>query len=123
MGATDQELADFFEVSVGMILRWKTDHAAFHDAVKDAREIADARVERSLYHRALGYSHPAVKFFNEKGRIVRADYIEHHAPDTVACIFWLKNRAPMRWRDKPLDGNDKEELDKLMAAIEARLPD
>jgi hypothetical protein len=22
------------------------------------------------------------------------------APDTTACIFWLKNRKPKEWRDK-----------------------
>ncbi len=27
-------------------------------------------------------------------------YEEVHAPDTTACIFWLKNRKPAEWRDK-----------------------
>ena len=26
-------------------------------------------------------------------------YIERYAPDTTACIFWLKNRRPDLWRD------------------------
>lgn len=33
--------------------------------------------------------------------------VRHIAPDTTAAIFWLKNRAPLNWRDKrehQLDG-------------------
>ena len=26
-------------------------------------------------------------------------YQEHVPPDVTACIFWLKNRDPARWRD------------------------
>lgn len=122
LGATDQELAQFFEVSLGTLLKWKASHDPFTEALKSAREVADNRVERSLYARALGYSHPAVKFFNEKGKIVRADYIEHYAPDTAACIFWLKNRMPLVWRDKPLGQTGDEDTDKLLAAIQELLP-
>ena len=30
----------------------------------------------------------------------RAEIVEHYPPDTTACIFWLKNRQPGRWRDR-----------------------
>jgi hypothetical protein len=30
---------------------------------------------------------------------VYAPYVEHVPPDVTACIFWLKNRDPARWRD------------------------
>ena len=33
-------------------------------------------------------------------------------PDTTAQIFWLKNRKPDKWRDKP-DYEDTSALDKL----------
>jgi hypothetical protein len=26
-------------------------------------------------------------------------YVEHVAPDVTACVYWLKNRDPARWRD------------------------
>jgi hypothetical protein len=59
-------------------------------------------VERSLYHRAVGYSYDAVKIFmpGGKGKPVIVPYREHMPPDTVACIFWLKNRRREEWRDK-----------------------
>jgi hypothetical protein len=100
LGATDADLADFFEVSIRTVERWRSEHEEFCRAVKEAKEAADARVERSLYQRALGYSHDAVKIMQNGGDIIEAKYREHYPPDTTAAIFWLKNRRPKDWRDK-----------------------
>ena len=68
-------------------------------AIKAGKEASDARVERSLYQRANGYSHPAVKaFMTRDGKIVEHHYIEHYPPDPTSMIWWLKNRRPDRWR-------------------------
>ncbi|UHC16054.1 hypothetical protein LRS73_26845 [Methylobacterium currus] len=100
LGATDDDLADFFEVSVRTVLRWKVEFPAFCQALKDGKAGADDRVERSLYQRAVGYSHDAEKIMQHQGEVVRAAYREHYPPDTTAAIFWLKNRRPEQWRDK-----------------------
>lgn len=100
LGATDEDLADFFEVSIRTIANWKTQHADFLHAIKEAKEIADDRVERSLYQRAVGYSFDSEKVFNNKGEVVRAKTREHCPPDVTAQIFWLKNRKAADWRDK-----------------------
>jgi len=34
-----------------------------------------------------------------RAKPVYAPYVEHLLPDVTACIFWLKNRDPQRWRD------------------------
>jgi len=100
LGATDRELADFFKVVISTISLWKTEHQAFSDALKLGKEEADRRVEHSLYHRAMGYSHEAVKIFCDKeGNVTQVPYTEHYPPDTTACIFWLKNRKQQLWRD------------------------
>lgn len=100
LGATDEDLADFFEVSVRTIIRWKSEHEDFCQALKVAKCEADDRVERSLYQRAVGYSFDSEKVFNNRGEIVRAKTREHCPPDVTAQIFWLKNRRPEDWRDK-----------------------
>lgn len=100
-GATDVEMADYFEVSVRTLYRWKNDYPEFSQALKTAKVEADARVEASLYQRALGFEQDTVKIFLDKmGEPVYAPYREKVAPDTTACIFWLKNRQPKQWRDK-----------------------
>ena len=100
LGATDIDLADFFKVSDRTIYRWQTQFPEFCQALKAGKEAADERVERSLYHRAVGYSFDAEKLFHYQGQVIRADVREHVAPDTTAAIFWLKNRKSAEWRDR-----------------------
>lgn len=102
LGATDAEIADFFEVDVRTIYRWKNAHGEFCQALKAGKDEADTRVERALYHRAVGYEQEAVKIFMPAGadKPVYAPYVERVQPDTTAAIFWLKNRRPEEWRDK-----------------------
>lgn len=102
IGFTDQELAELLNVTVRTLYNWKSEHEEFLQALKAGKEIADDRIERSLFERAAGYRVEAVKIFMPAGakKPVYAPYIEHHAPDTAAAIFWLKNRKPGEWRDK-----------------------
>lgn len=100
LGATDQEVADFFDVNVATIYRWKISQPAFCEALKAGKEIADERVERSLFAKAIGFEHDTHKIFQYEGAPVVVPFREKVAPDTVACIFWLKNRKPKEWRDR-----------------------
>lgn len=102
LGATDIEVADFFEVDVRTIYRWKHDHPEFCQALNVGKDKADERVVNSLFQKAVGYEQEAVKIFMPAGAEspVYAPYREKIAPDTTAAIFWLKNRKPADWRDK-----------------------
>lgn len=100
LGATDKELADFFEISEATINTWKQRHPEFLEALKSGKMQADAEVADRLYQRALGYSHPEEKIFCDKGTIVRAATIKHYPPDTMACIYWLNNRRRDDWRQR-----------------------
>ncbi|HET7154976.1 MAG TPA: helix-turn-helix domain-containing protein [Hyphomicrobiaceae bacterium] len=102
IGATDQEIADFFEVDVRTIYRWKHDHDEFCQALKAGKDVADDRVERSLYQKAIGYEQDEVKIFMPAGSAapVYAPFRAKIAADTTAAIFWLKNRRSQNWRDK-----------------------
>lgn len=108
LGATDAEIADFFEIDVRTLYRWKNVHGDFCQALKVGKESADERVKRALYHRAIGYEQEAVKIFMPAGadEPVYAPYVERIAPDTTAAIFWLKNRDPENWRDRIAIGGD-----------------
>lgn len=102
LGATDVELADFFEVSDRTIYRWSQAHDEFCQSLKVGKEAADERVVNSLYRKAVGYEQEEVKIFMPAGASepVYAKYTAKHAPDTTAALFWLKNRRPNEWRDK-----------------------
>ncbi len=124
LGATDREAAEFFEVAESTLYLWKHTQPAFSEALKVGKEKADARVEQSLYRRALGYSHDAVKMHANDGVVTITPYVEHYPPDTTAAIFWLKNRRPDEWRDKTeTDVNLKGNLADVIAAARERAAD
>lgn len=128
-GWTDEEMAEFFGVVRSTWCKWKAEDPAFSDALKEWKDEADARVERSLYERAIGYEHPDVHISNYQGSVTLTPIQKKYAPDTTAAIFWLKNRKPDQWRDKTetettlkgdLSALSDEELDdriKHLAAI------
>ena len=102
LGGTDADLADFLEVNEDTIHEWKKVHPEFSESIRRGKIQADAEIAESLYHRAKGYSHPAVKIFmpaNAK-EPVYAPYVERFPPDTSAASLWLRNRQPAKWRDK-----------------------
>ncbi|MFT9364830.1 MAG: helix-turn-helix domain-containing protein [Gluconobacter sp.] len=100
LGATDSDLADFFDVSERTINAWKEEYPEFLQSIKKGKILADATVAERLYKRATGYEHDAVKIFNSEGQPLIVPYTERYAPDTTAAIFWLKNRQRDKWRDK-----------------------
>lgn len=100
LGATDAQMADFFEVSISTFSLWKVEHPEFSESLKVAKEEADKRVEHSLYQRAMGYEHDEVDIRVVAGELKMTPIRKHYPPDTTACIFWLKNRKPKEWRDK-----------------------
>lgn len=100
LGATDKDLAVFFEVNEDTINEWKKKQPKFSESLKDAKTESDAKVVKSLYQRAIGYDCVDTKFATFEGKITdEREYIKHYAPDVTAQIFWLKNRQPEDWRD------------------------
>jgi hypothetical protein len=99
-GATDKALAEVFEVSEATINNWKTQFPVFFESLKAGKEIADSKVVKSLFQRALGYSVPEVHISVHKGEVTKTAIIKHYPPDPTSMIFWLKNRDQANWRDK-----------------------
>ncbi len=123
LGLTDVEIADFFKVSVRTVHRWKGAHPEFCHALKAGKDVADDRVERSLYARAVGYEHDEVDIRVVDHQIVQTVVRKFYPPETTACIFWLKNRRNQEWRaDNPPAGEGADKL-KLQVNIYGGLPD
>lgn len=100
LGLTNNDLAEFFDIGIATWYRWQNTHPEFKEMLDKWKAEADERVVRSLYERATGYSCPEDKIFNNNGEPMVVPTVKHYPPDTVAAIFWLKNRRPDEWRDK-----------------------
>ncbi|MES2782604.1 MAG: hypothetical protein V4657_07405 [Pseudomonadota bacterium] len=124
LGATDTDLADFFEVTERTINRWKINFPEFCQSLKLGKDAADDRVEQSLYRKATGYTFNSEKIFQNSGEIIRANTVEHVPPSDTAAIFWLKNRRGDKWRDKQeIDLNATGALADIIAGRRAKVAD
>jgi len=99
-GRTDKEIAKLTGITETTLNLWKKQDIGFSVSIKEAKELADDLVEASLFQRALGYTHPAVKIMQSEGVVIKEEYVEHYPPDTQAARFWLMNRRPKEWRER-----------------------
>ncbi|MGH6614027.1 helix-turn-helix domain-containing protein, partial [Sphingomonas sp.] len=91
-GLTDRELAAAFGVCRMTIFRWRAAYPEFAEATRLGKEVADDRVERALYERAIGYEEEAVRVYHpvasEAPVIVR--YKREVRPDITAALQWMR---------------------------------
>lgn len=99
-GATDFEAAEALGIDDRTLRLWKVRDPAFAKALTISKDIADGKIEATLYHKARGYTFRSEKIFQHEGAIIRAETLEHVPPSDTAMIFWLKNRQRDRWRDQ-----------------------
>ncbi|SDQ98751.1 hypothetical protein SAMN05428982_2761 [Pseudoxanthomonas sp. CF385] len=102
LGFTDEKMADFFEVEVRTIYRWKAEHAQFCQAVKAGKDDADATVANTLYRSALGGGTvtEVKQETDADGKVIHRKTVKELPANVTAQIFWLKNRQPQQWREK-----------------------
>lgn len=101
-GLTDEQIAGNVGITATTLYEWKNRFPEISEALKKGKEIVDIQVENALLKRALGYEYmeERVEISEKDGRKV-IQMTKTVPPDTTAQIFWLKNRRPDRWRDKP----------------------
>jgi hypothetical protein len=99
LGATDEELADFFGVDERTINDWKLKHEGFFQSLRAGKTEADANVADKLYKVATGYEHEEDVIMQYQGQPVIVPTTKHYAPDTKAASLWLRNRRPDKWTE------------------------
>lgn len=120
-GLTDEDIAHNCDIHVATLYEWKKKHSEIAEALKKGKEVADIIVENALYKRAVGFHAVDQRTEESEDGYKKVTTIREVAPDTTAAIFWLKNRKPNYWRDRPSAGNDEvwEKLDKVLGDIDA----
>lgn len=120
-GLTDAQIASNIGIHISTLCEWKNQFPKFSEAIKKGKAPVDIQVENALLKRALGYEYEETTTEiienpdgSKRKHIKKVTKIV--LPDTLAQIFWLKNRRPERWRDKPTveDTSTFDKLDKLL---------
>jgi hypothetical protein len=114
LGATDKEMAAFFDVSESTLSNWKLAQPEFLEALKRGKIVADMRVTNSLHKRAQFHEYEeeqAIKVkdvvYGENGKkISETERVEVVTvkkvlpPSDMAMIYWLNNRRKEQWRQR-----------------------
>ena len=113
-GLTDAQIAQKMGIAYQTLSIWKSRYHEIYEALKKTKEIVDREVEAALYNSAVG-AHYTVKkpiklkkTMRDGTKMIEEEHIEYVEedvfipPQNVAQFFWLKNRKPKDWRDKPL---------------------
>lgn len=84
-GATEEEVAERIGITQRQLKSWRTKYREFDNAIRNAKDVADALVENALYKKAI-------------------------EGDNTAMTFWLKNRKPEAWRETKSDKASAESI-------------
>ena len=116
-GLIDEQIAKNMGITTTTLYEWKRTFSSISESLKKGKEVVDIEVENALLRRALGYEYE--EDCSTKEGVVRLRKYSH--PDTTAQIFWLKNRKPKNWRDKPVSEEEGNEALKDLAKAIAEL--
>jgi hypothetical protein len=120
IAATEGEIAEALGIDYVTYRRWQAEYPQFAKALERGKAQQNKRVKLALYHRAVGFTHDAVKIFKSSDDTpIIVPYQEYLPPDTNAAQFWLKNRQPDQWRDK-IDIEGKIEIGLADSISQAR---
>ena len=133
-GLTDEMIAKKIGIRRETLYAWMKQFPNISNAIKKGKAPVDFHVENALLKRALGYEYeeavteiydvPSGKV-DQEGNII---YIQKKhvrkvkkiiPPDATAMIFWLKNRKPAVWRDKPEVSESGEVMNKLEEVLDS----
>jgi len=128
-GLTNAEMCKRLGIGKSTFYLWQQRHPEFKEALREAKEVVDAQVEKALLNRALGYEAEEVdevqeaeqtetgETFVPRRRTVRK---KHIPGDVTAMRLWLLNRRHTRWKDKQevnIAGSLHLQFDKEDAAL------
>jgi len=94
-GLTEKQIAE----AVGMCFNTFNKHKKdpkIYEPLKKGKQISDKEVVKSLYKRATGFKYTETHITAKGIKTIEKEM----CPDTLACIFWLKNRIPTEWKDR-----------------------
>jgi hypothetical protein len=120
-GLTDKQIAEKLRISLATFYDYRLQHTEFLGSLKKGKEVIDYEVENALLKRAKGYTYDeTTQEPNDSGVLVVTKIVTKQVvPDTVAQIYWLNNRKPDKWRNKPKDESkaDTSLMEALLAVV------
>lgn len=118
-GLTDELIAQKIGIRPGTLYEWQNRFPQIAEALKKGKAPVDFEVENALLKRALGYEweEKTTEVYDDGKKHIKV-ITRHVPPDVGAIAFWLKNRKPKKWRDRPADDASVDVLRKAVEVLE-----
>ena len=125
-------------ISVSTLCEWKNKFSELSEALKKGREVADYIVENELFESCKTRTVTVKKPIKLKKVMVdgkkrleeeRIEYAEEQVvvpANVTAQIFYLKNRKPDKWKDKPQENTTEaqnNDMQTLADLLQRPVPD
>lgn len=128
-GATESDCRLILHVNCNIWYRWKKQYPDFFEEVNELKYKADEPVVSALRRNATGFKYEEkhyeiIEEVNEAGQIEPVKKLvkvieKYSLPETAACMCWLNNRHPDKWRHRQyIDSKSKVETNQIL-----QLPD
>lgn len=117
-GLGTKQMAKNLGIAESTFWEYSTKHPEFSSRLAKGREVVDTEVENAFLKRITGYDTDEVRReyayepdeYGNLVRVLKKEIVQtKHIPgDPRAAEFWMKNRMPDKYKDRPGD-NDSEE--------------
>lgn len=117
-GIRYMDIAEKMNVRPQQLSKWKSRYPEIRKALESGREIVDYKVENALLKSALGFTTKEItvtigrrQINGEWVNITKETKTKEVIPNVTACLAWLNNRRPDKWkknRDNVVDIEDEE---------------
>lgn len=104
-GVYMHEICERIGISSKTFANWRATYPEINEAINTGKEIVDYKVENALLKAALGYTTKEIKVTvgkqvknGQSFEIMKETTIKEIAPNVTACMAWLNNRLPDKWK-------------------------
>ena len=130
-GLNNQQIADKMGISAKCLWEWRNRFDEIETSLRRGKEVVDYGVENALLKSALGGERRTSKTIvdgkqdGDGNRNVRVETtVEEVMPSVTACLAWLNNRKPDKWkRNRDMFDDNSEDKTPLQVTIVKKAPD
>lgn len=112
------DIAERMDITPQLLSKWKKRYPEIRQALESGKEVVDYKVENALLKSALGFTTKEItvtigrrQINGEWVNITKETKTKEVIPNVTACLAWLNNRRPDKWkknRDNIVDIEDEE---------------
>lgn len=121
-GKSKQDILYYLNIDEYALTVWRFKYPKLNEAWIRGSSPIDYQVESSLLKRAMGFKQTEITYkevlYKDEIKVLKSTVVKEIAPDVSACIIWMTNRRPDKWKLKNKEEVVEEKLITLLNKLE-----